>query len=403
LLRSGSLPTLVKSGHLTGSEPAASSQGVASSAGSAVPDLPAAGGRSAEVPPQAAPTFARASTAPVPEMAGGPPSPSHASTTGLPRSWWPGAPVCLKGLKAASHLNGLEGSCQEWHSAEGRWSVCFSDGKSKKVKPENLEPAHVRPGVVARFHGLRSAPELNGILGLVEEWLPDEGRWKASLAEGDLKKVKPENLERVPFRPGLRVCLRGLRAAPHLNGLAGTLGEWRPEGRWHVCLSSGEVKKVKPENAELILTLASGMPSQLQCLKASIEGVWKHKDSEELAHISGSSICWQGGTTSELQSNGAPGSFSTELEGEVYSAVFESSRQQLTWDDGDVWIRAPDQDSAKGKVLEAMELDGKAAEDENPWDTTCIVDLQDDFEEAAHFQEGGLLEDPELEEAEERQ
>jgi len=53
----------------------------------------------------------------------------------------------------------------------------------------------LRPGLAVAIHGLKGAPELNGKGGKIEQWDADKGRWTVRLPGGELKALKPENLQ----------------------------------------------------------------------------------------------------------------------------------------------------------------------------------------------------------------
>lgn len=57
----------------------------------------------------------------------------------------------------------------------------------------------LRPGVEVAIHGLKGAAELNGKSGKVETWDADKGRWTVRLPSGELKALKPENLQPKKF------------------------------------------------------------------------------------------------------------------------------------------------------------------------------------------------------------
>merc|ERR1712232_895786 len=148
-------------------------------------------------------------------------------------------------MGAMPQLNGCVGLCEEWHPADGRWSVILEDGTVKRVRPDNLHPSLLKIGMAVCIHGLLSAPHLNGQSGICTEWDPLDGRWHIKMTAGDLKKVKPENLEPAPLQPGIQVRLRCLKAAPHLNGMSGVCEEWHAaDKRWTVALEGGAEKKM---------------------------------------------------------------------------------------------------------------------------------------------------------------
>jgi len=56
----------------------------------------------------------------------------------------PGSKIRVQGLQNARELNGMQGTCQ--HFEQGRWRVQLQDGNVKNVKPENLQLADRRGG-----------------------------------------------------------------------------------------------------------------------------------------------------------------------------------------------------------------------------------------------------------------
>jgi len=83
------------------------------------------------------------------------------------------------------------------------------------------------------------------------------------------------------FKPGMRVKITGLKAAPQLNGTSGICQEWQSSSeRWNVGLSTGEVKAVKPEN----MVSDNGSTEQLTSFRRCI---W-------WAHASGVGVVLQG-------------------------------------------------------------------------------------------------------------
>jgi hypothetical protein len=56
----------------------------------------------------------------------------------------PGSKIRVQGLQNARELNGMQGTCQ--HFEQGRWRVQLRDGNVKNVKPENLQLVGRREG-----------------------------------------------------------------------------------------------------------------------------------------------------------------------------------------------------------------------------------------------------------------
>lgn len=125
--------------------------------------------------------------------------------------------------------------------------------------------------------GLKSAPQLNGVTGVLTGYSEDSGRWVVQLpGDKGSKKIKPENLKvqvdsksrcvsvdslpddqatesiLSPCRNDFRVCdsvtIVGLIGDEELNGAVGTLIEYcEDEGCWTVQLPSG-CQRIKPTN-----------------------------------------------------------------------------------------------------------------------------------------------------------
>merc|ERR1719424_1996162 len=113
----------------------------------------------------------------------------------MPHGLHVGAAIRVVGLTNASQLNGVAGTCIQLEDT-GRWLVKLITGSQKAIKPENLEVcARFKPGCPVRVGGLVGATGLNGCLGSCVEWKEDMGRWLVCLDNGDLKSIKPENLE----------------------------------------------------------------------------------------------------------------------------------------------------------------------------------------------------------------
>lgn len=55
--------------------------------------------------------------------------------------------------------------------------------------------AKLRPGVTVAIHGLKGAADLNGKEGTVDKWDADKGRWNVKMSGGEVKALKPENLQ----------------------------------------------------------------------------------------------------------------------------------------------------------------------------------------------------------------
>lgn len=123
-----------------------------------------------------------------------------------------------------------------------------------------------RVGFLSRIHGLLRTPALNGEVCLCESWDASVCRWKVRLKDGEVKALKPSNLEEVSesdyewwegehkdkLRSGLRVRVRGLSGVLDLNGEQGTCERFDSNrGRWIVRLVDGTTKAVRGENLQV--------------------------------------------------------------------------------------------------------------------------------------------------------
>eukprot|EP00928_Gymnodinium_smaydae_P084477 TRINITY_DN6774_c0_g3_i1.p1 TRINITY_DN6774_c0_g3~~TRINITY_DN6774_c0_g3_i1.p1 ORF type:complete len:489 (-),score=65.82 TRINITY_DN6774_c0_g3_i1:493-1959(-) len=116
----------------------------------------------------------------------------------------------------------------------------------------------LRSGCAVRLHGLDTSA-FNDLPGTCEEWDDVKQRWLVRLHSGETKALKPSNL----LAQGRCVSLKGL-AAVALNGLHGVCGSWNDKKqRWNVQLDSGEIKSVKPENLQIEVALEAP-PSEVE-------------------------------------------------------------------------------------------------------------------------------------------
>lgn len=90
---------------------------------------------------------------------------------------------------------------EEAHSAEETEQNAKSQ-KTKKRRRKKKAPAannvvvetELRCGLEVLINGLTGAVELNGQTGRCEQWNEEAGRWHVRLSSGDIKSLKPQNL-----------------------------------------------------------------------------------------------------------------------------------------------------------------------------------------------------------------
>ncbi|KAL1519218.1 hypothetical protein AB1Y20_003477 [Prymnesium parvum] len=121
------------------------------------------------------------------------------------------------------------------------WSVVYGDDPLCAA----LECAHarslvrseaqgeVRGGQTVRLAGLRARPELNGERGIALRFLDEEGRWAVRLADGEAKKLKPQNLVPLEGADGRVFCFWG-DAQWSRTQLLGEIAR----GHWGLCRAS---------------------------------------------------------------------------------------------------------------------------------------------------------------------
>lgn len=232
----------------------------------------------------------------------------------------PGTLIRVRGLVHKPELNGTEGRLIRWNEHKGCWYVNI-EGKQSGLKPENItlatqalntdgpaptrfaaethateqteqiaqpHPLHVpvvglHPGNLVRICGFKKETSLNGEIGILRSWNPDDRCWLVDIRRDQTQvalnvenliplngeKLSPsddadaqpgapvhESLGDTPhnggFMPGASVRLVNLRSKAHchLNGMMGVI-ESRDTSRncWNVhVVDLNEVKALRSEN-----------------------------------------------------------------------------------------------------------------------------------------------------------
>jgi methionyl aminopeptidase len=95
---------------------------------------------------------------------------------------------------------------QDANDSDAEEQECLDDGEqgSQKVKDKRRrrrkkknQPIEIelQSGVSVRIHGLTGAVELNGLVGICQDKNCETGRWHVKLSSGEVKALKPENLQ----------------------------------------------------------------------------------------------------------------------------------------------------------------------------------------------------------------
>lgn len=83
---------------------------------------------------------------------------------------------------------------QRTRSRSRERSQGFTDGSPPGLSPAGVNPfAFLKVGMRCRLQGLSAAAELNGVVGTLQEFDYQSGRWCIVLSDGQEKMVKPEN------------------------------------------------------------------------------------------------------------------------------------------------------------------------------------------------------------------
>eukprot|EP00971_Amphidinium_carterae_P172168 3413573-Amphidinium_carterae.1 len=78
-----------------------------------------------------------------------------------------------------------------WQTEDG----CSDGAASSHELVGHTASADIRKGVRVKVVGLKAQSHLNGQLGTVEEWVPEESRWKVMLDDNASKMLRLANLE----------------------------------------------------------------------------------------------------------------------------------------------------------------------------------------------------------------
>jgi len=131
-------------------------------------------------------------------------------------------------------------------------------------------------GTLVRIDGLLRTPGLNGEVCLCEAWDRSVQRWRVQLRSGEVKALRPENLEPASvldyawwegrahdlLRPGLQVRIRGIAGSSELNGRQAEVQRFDPSrNRWLVRVGDErDEKALRADNLQAINDGGAGVP-----------------------------------------------------------------------------------------------------------------------------------------------
>jgi len=166
-------------------------------------------------------------------------------------------------------------SCEDLDEPAER-SECEELGGSSRTLPEEESNfGQLAAGLHVRLAGLVSRPDLNGQVGVLQEFDTQAGRWPVQLGAklGGAKLFKQENLQSI-LRPGAMVSFVRLVGAAHLNGQMGVCEKYDPiSERWRVRPEGEKGEHIQPAlfKAENLAPPRTLKPGSCVCVRR-IEG-----------------------------------------------------------------------------------------------------------------------------------
>eukprot|EP00316_Scyphosphaera_apsteinii_P020706 CAMPEP_0119310288 /NCGR_PEP_ID=MMETSP1333-20130426/18585_1 /TAXON_ID=418940 /ORGANISM="Scyphosphaera apsteinii, Strain RCC1455" /LENGTH=350 /DNA_ID=CAMNT_0007314445 /DNA_START=18 /DNA_END=1070 /DNA_ORIENTATION=+ len=151
-----------------------------------------------------------------------------------------GTHVLVRGLQGAPQHNGKLGKVNDFDEQSGRYIVELADGDVLRIKHENLLQQ-----LQAEVIGMQSKPEYNGQSVHVTDFDEDKGRYHVKV-KGDLAALQPQNLI---LPDGTRARIVGLTSQPQWNQRVGKVLTFdRSKRRYLVQVSDEQQLSVKLEN-----------------------------------------------------------------------------------------------------------------------------------------------------------
>lgn len=94
----------------------------------------------------------------------------------------------------ASLPHEAQGTLAKYDEDTSKCIARISNSQAKAFEPGHIQSLIV-PGGKVQLHSLEGAAELNGIVGVCEKWESDKDRWTVRLQNGQIKSLKPDNLQ----------------------------------------------------------------------------------------------------------------------------------------------------------------------------------------------------------------
>lgn len=157
-----------------------------------------------------------------------------------------GAEIVIAGLSKCPSFNGLQGTVQSFDAQSGRYCILLAcppvcGSQTAMLKRENCQEISLEVGADVVIEGLEKCPEFNNLVGTVQSFEEQSGRYKVELPGKKTAMLKRGNLRLSSITAGTEVILEGLSKCPSFNGLRGTVQTFEEKcGRYSIVLSTPE-------------------------------------------------------------------------------------------------------------------------------------------------------------------
>jgi len=218
---------------------------------------------------------------------------SHSRSCGLPR--W---------LRSRSRSGSSSGARPDTYRPTGPSPYRCGENASSADASTHGGSAPLCHGAGVRLHGLRAAAHLNGLEGTAGHWIPETKRWEVRLlGSGEVKSVKPDNL--IALAPAASSSRALLESPPATEGrsIAGnSAGESRLTAKLRK-VSGGDEARLAFLSAVVSTRLETGVSFERADLRHELAPLLTGAPLEELLDVV---ECERGRPVASL--NGMPGS-----------------------------------------------------------------------------------------------
>jgi len=157
-----------------------------------------------------------------------------------------GTPVCVHSLRGAAQHNGKAGKVEEYDPTSDRYLVNLADGEVLRIKLDNLVQQ-----VTAQVVGMQNRAELNGQKATIAGYDAERDRYHADIAGVGRASLQLSNLI---LPAGTRGRVHGLTSdsGSKWNDKVGKVMGFDAEaGRYQLQMTADEQLRIKPQNLKL--------------------------------------------------------------------------------------------------------------------------------------------------------